>query len=106
MEALEEASLREQEQSRKVSRLNFSGICESRKWHGSSNLVGHGNTDPTASQIRQKLLEMSVTGNLALFSPKAGESDRDAESNHCRTVKKFEAIVRLKATGIDRPAEG
>jgi hypothetical protein len=36
VKALEEASLREQEQSRKVSRLNFSGICESRKWHGSS----------------------------------------------------------------------
>ena len=69
------------------------------------NLVRHGNTDPTASQNRQKLLEMSVTGNL-LFSPKAGESDRDAESNHCRPVKKFEAIVRLKTPGIDRPAEG
>ena len=73
---------------------------------GPHNLVGHGNTDPTASQNRQKLLEMFVTGNLAIFSPKAGKSHRDAQSNHCRTVKKFEAIVRLKAPGIDRPAEG
>ena len=66
----------------------------------SSQFGGHASTDPTASQNRQKLLEMSVTPNLALFSPKASEIDRDAESNRCRPVKKFGAIVRLKAPGI------
>jgi hypothetical protein len=66
----------------------------------SSQFGGRASTDPTASQNRQKLLEMSVTPNLALFSPKAGEIDRDAESNRCRPVKKFGAIARLKAPGI------